>query len=531
MLRLLVISVLVLLASCAQVVSPSGGPMDVRPPIALRYMPDSAATNVHPTKIQIQFDEYVQVQNLMKEFSVSPALKRTPDIAANGKTITIRLSDTLEENTTYILDFGRSISDITEGNAAPFRYIFSTGPVIDSLRMSGEIIHALTKKAEPDMTVMLYRTMEDTIPYSGKPYYYTKANKEGKFLFTNLKAGSYKLFAVRDANNNFIPDQEEAIAYADLPVVVDTSAPHLKLESFVEEPAKLFLKKSEIPLPGKILLVYSKNAGDVNLNFPDPKKTATVHVKEYSRDKDTVTVWYTDPVSDSLFFVASTSLTVDTIEKKHPVTRTGKAIVLPGIISSDIEPNGTLYKDDVTFITSAPLVSIDTSKILLDVGRKKDTTVVIEKDSSDRKRFTLKMNFTTDTSNRLAFYPGALKFITGTTNDTIRYTFGKRSTDKFGTILLKMENVKEPGIVEVLQESGVVKGRLAIKPGGTNELFIKNLPAGSYSARFISDKNNNGKWDTGNYLKKQKPEPVMLLNKGLPVKEGWDLEEDWKLGE
>ncbi len=519
---------LLFITSCAQIVSPTGGPVDITPPSAVGYLPDSAATNIKPSRIAIQFNEYIQLRDVAKEFVISPSLKNIPDVTATSKTVTVRIKDTLEDNTTYIIDFGRSIADITESNSTPFRYIFSTGPTIDSLELTGKIENVLTKKPEPDFTVMLYKTFSDSAPYNLKPYYYTRTNKEGIFRFTNLKAGTYKLFSLKDANNNFIPDLEEAIAFTEDPVVIDTSTAELKLESFIEAPTKIFIRKTELPFPGKIQMVYSKDAGDVSINFPEEKKSATLIQTEYSTGKDTITLWFTNPQSDSILFIAKTAFTSDTLEKKLPTAKGRKGGEQYGIVSSEIEPQGMIYKDDITFITTAPLDSINTKLIRLKTGQK-DTTVVISHDTLLNKTFTLKMKFDQDTVNRLMFLPGALTFFNGNRNDTIGYTFVKKSTDTFGTLLLTMENVTVPVIVEVMNEQGHIKGRMVTAPGKDNTLFLKNLVPGSYSARMIIDSNDNGKWDTGNYLGKTKPEKVIQLNKGLPVKAGWDLEETWKV--
>jgi hypothetical protein len=106
----------VLLASCAQVVTPAGGPVDNIPPKVVRYIPDSAALNVKPQKIQIQFNEYIQLKELQKNLVVSPTPKTQPDITASGKTLTIKLEDTLEDNTTYIINFGRSVHKLRSFN-------------------------------------------------------------------------------------------------------------------------------------------------------------------------------------------------------------------------------------------------------------------------------------------------------------------------------------------------------------------------------------------------------------------------------
>ncbi|GAB4132287.1 MAG: hypothetical protein Fur0041_03440 [Bacteroidia bacterium] len=166
--------------SCAQVIAPSGGPKDTQPPHAVKYSPDSAAVNFTGKKIVIRFDEYIQLNDLNNQLVVSPALSNMPEVEVRKKELIITLKDTLKPNTTFSMSFGNAIHDITENNAADnFRYVFSTGPVVDSLHIGGIVRNALTQEPEKNVLVMLYENLKDSAPIQQKPYYFTKTNNSG----------------------------------------------------------------------------------------------------------------------------------------------------------------------------------------------------------------------------------------------------------------------------------------------------------------------------------------------------------------
>jgi hypothetical protein len=147
----------VLLASCAQIVTPTGGKVDSKPPEAILYQPEKNAIHFNSSSIAISFDEFIQLKDAQKQIVISPPLQNKPDYSIKNKKLYVKFTDTLRKNTTYKINFGNAITDITEGNALPnFSYVFSTGSFIDSLSIKGNILDAFTLKADENMMVVLY---------------------------------------------------------------------------------------------------------------------------------------------------------------------------------------------------------------------------------------------------------------------------------------------------------------------------------------------------------------------------------------
>lgn len=200
MVVLLVLYKLVVFTSgCAQIIPPTGGPRDSLPPVMLSAVPKDSTLSFKSNKIVLTFDEYIQLDRPETQLIISPVPKVAPLIEAKLKEITIRIKDTLEENTTYSINFGRSLKDINEGNPAKqFTYLFSTGTYIDSGSLSGKVI--LAEKGQPDSTliVMLYRNFEDSAVSKEKPRYFARLDSAGRFGFANIAPGRYNIFALKD---------------------------------------------------------------------------------------------------------------------------------------------------------------------------------------------------------------------------------------------------------------------------------------------------------------------------------------------
>jgi len=208
---------LLFVASCAQVVAPGGGPKDKTPPRILKYTPDSAQLNFNSNKVVMEFNEYVQLKDLNNQLIISPPLEKTPDIKIKNKTLTIDLSgQKLKPNTTYSISFGNALQDLNEGNAIPdFKYIFSTGSYIDSLTVNGKVRTAFDHKTDKNILVMLYSEFGDSIVYKQQPDYFAKTNADGIFKISNVRPGTYKIFALKDEDNNYKYGGTESIGFVE----------------------------------------------------------------------------------------------------------------------------------------------------------------------------------------------------------------------------------------------------------------------------------------------------------------------------
>ena len=226
-----------LVTGCAQIGAPTGGPRDSIPPELVSATPKLLSTNFTGNKVTLVFNEYVDVKDVQTNVLVSPYPKTNPQIDFKLKTVTVKLKDTLLANTTYAINFGNAIQDNNEGNPLKnFTYVFSTGNTIDSLQLRGQVIIAETGKKDSTIIAMLYRDLDDTAVQKRKPNYIARLDSSGNFKFTNLSAGAYKVYALKDGDGGKTYNSKiELFGFADKEVIVSDSSAPVTLYAFEEE--------------------------------------------------------------------------------------------------------------------------------------------------------------------------------------------------------------------------------------------------------------------------------------------------------
>ena len=206
-------------SACASIGRPEGGPRDEEPPKYVHSNPRPGQLNVDGNRISVYFDENIQLDDAFNKVVVSPVQTQPPAISSNAKRITIELRDTLQPNTTYSIDFADAIKDLNEGNVLDgFALDFSTGPAIDTLRISGMVLEARTLEPAQGMLVGVHSNLDDsaitTLPFDR----IARTNQYGQFTIRNLKPGTYRVFALNDMNRDYKWDRSEDIAFYDYTV-------------------------------------------------------------------------------------------------------------------------------------------------------------------------------------------------------------------------------------------------------------------------------------------------------------------------
>jgi hypothetical protein len=234
-----IIAVLTNLAGCANIIPPTGGPRDSLPPMLLSVNPADSSTGITPKRIVFQFDEFIQLDNnLQQQLIISPTPKSAPTIEGRLRTVTIQIRDTLEPNTTYRFDFGNALRDLNEGNIYQnFEYIFSTGPTLDSLEFSGNVILAQTGGIDSSLIVILHRSLEDSAVINDRPRFVARVNNQGNFNFRSLPGGTYAVYAMKDeSGSRRYLSKSQLFAFADSPVVVQPGVAPITMYAYVEAP-------------------------------------------------------------------------------------------------------------------------------------------------------------------------------------------------------------------------------------------------------------------------------------------------------
>lgn len=554
-------AVLIALASCANPMSPTGGPKDTTPPTIIEAEPANQSVNFNSDRVTITFNEFVTLKEVASQLVVSPPMAEQPEFTSRGKSLIMKFKEPLRSNTTYNFFFGNSIVDITESNSlAGFQYTFSTGPILDSLTLGGKLLSSFTNQPVKGAFVMLYDTIYDSIPYKTRPYYLARTGETGEFNLNNLRDGKYLMFALTDINADYIYNlPTEEIAFADS--LVRPLAPEIKakepdslsndtikpafkgnpwynLRQFKESDSIQKLIKVSLARENVLSIVFKYPVKNLRLSALEPLLTGEWNITGYNRSRDTLTVWLPSPGADSLnFIVADSGYTNDTIEMAlKPRDKTpgrnkpeDQVQVVPplsfkhNIISSRIKPDKT-----VILSFAEPIIKYDFNKIIL----KHDSIPLVPEFSfEDSIKTRLKISYP---------WKEGLTYLIRINDSTFTSAFNhfNDSTDiKFSTLtetetcnlkfIVSIPDTVSDYIIQLLGDKEKILDQRIVSNDTTLE--FRYLTTGKYKIKVIYDKNRNGQWDTGNYLKQRQPEYVIYHPKELEMRANWTVEEEWAI--
>lgn len=524
------------LQACANPLAPTGGPRDETPPAVVDE--DSSPnfqTNFEKQRIELTFDEWVQVSDIFQQVVVSPPLESQLDITLRKRTVRVDFADdeVLKENVTYTINFGEAVKDLTERNPAEnLRFVFSTGDFLDSLTISGTVIDAQTAEPQEDIRVMLYENLSDTVVRTERPFYFAKTDKFGKFKLENVKEGTFRGFALKDGDLNYLFNQaNEAIGFPDTLVqITGDTALDLTIRLFTEAQ------------PYRIQDVDSTIYGLLKINFSENPKAELLDLSYdtldqqviYEYDKDTLKVWYdqSDRRNWSLYIRQDTLLS-DTI-RVSPGDRGAYMSettfkVLGGGTGKRFKPSEPLLLN-----FNQPIASVDTSLLFLyeDTLRTR-LQADIHFDTLANKQLRLKYPWREGMIYALEILPGAVTDLYGLTNqDSIIKDYQANLYKNYGNLNLSLVGFDSTSqyIMELLGRSDVMVARWIASGSEQYERTLSTLSAGKYTIRIITDVNRNGRWDTGEYDSQRQPEPI--YSRPLEeVRANWDVEATVKLGE
>ena len=520
--------VTLLLSGCANKVMPTGGVKDILPPEILSVTPPRESINFSEKVIVITFNEYVQLKELTKQLVISPLMVPAPQILIRKKSIVIELPDSLAPNTTYSINFGNAVADNNEGNVLPgFRYVFSTGPSLDSMKVSGSIVNAETKKPEKDAIAMLYAAgVADSMFMKVVPNYFARASEDGNFTINNIRPGKYKLFALIDKNLNFIYDlKEETVGFITEPIDVKDSLKYTILVT--KQPLKKqSIKSFSIEDPAKLVTVFARPLQNPSFKFlsTSPKKI----IEEYSDLKDSVTLYCQPPETDSVKLVwYENEIAIDTVLYKKAIgmPMSFKAHKKTASWSSYPLNSAALKSETNPFIKWAdPIVAFDTTLVSVD---KDSIPYPVKIYFAD----TIKTKLILEGSRKEGVYriiilPQSVTDLYGRTNDSVLVSFTVPGERTIGSIAFKL-NSAGPGhyILQLVNDKDEVY-RQRLTDGKLNGLF-EQVDPGKYRLRIIHDDNSNGRWDGGDFQKGVQPELIEYNNEIITVRANWEVEIDW----
>ena len=515
-------------ADCAKKGTPSGGPRDTIPPVIVRSSPENYTTNFTGSEIEIRFDEYIKLKEVNKELIISPPMKYTPIITplSTSKTLRIKILDTLKPNTTYSFNFGNSIVDNNEENKFEYyKYIFSTGSYIDSLKLSGRVKDAQLIAPEIPTTVMLYEANEaftDSIIYSEKPTYITVTkDSTGVFELTNLKEGKYLLLALKEKNNDYIfQPQNDKIGFEKELITIPTDSSYT-LTLFKETPDYKFVRASQV---GKnhIVFGYEGRADSIDIELLSEKPENYISTVFKDEKKDTLHYWFKPAIeTDSLIFKVTNKNFIDTSTVRM------RELFKDSLTISALKTGTFKLKDTFKLRANTPLITFDAAQFQV---MAKDSSFVESTVTLNKKYNWAEVYFpkTEDQTYSINILPGALTDFFEKTNDTIQFNVNTRLESDYGTLNLTLVNVEAfPIIVQILDSKYNIVAEKYLTEN--QDVFFGALSPDKYFIRIIYDENENRSWDTGSFLNRMQPERIIYYPTQIEVRANWSLNETFIL--
>lgn len=562
-------------ASCAnRGIGPQGGPKDTEPPVMLKSEPELGVLNWHGDRIEVTFDEYLELVDVSQNLLMSPPQQNAPEVKARGKRLMIYFKDTLQDSTTYTLDFGDAVCDYRERTPLRgYNFYFSTGPEIDTLEYCGKVFDAYTLNPASGVIVGIHSDLEDSA-FTTKPFSrIARTDSAGYFRIGNIHPGTYRLFAVEEASRDYRLTPGEALAFADELIEVEAPAPNvvapdtLMVDSiasdsiaqdsvvekridkilflFKEEQQKLYMQRTLRQEQHKIQILFSSTPDSLPELTP-LTDSLNYHI-QYSARQDTMTLWLLDSMSiaqDSLFFeiryrrtdslyqLEWASDTIRAIWRAPRLTAKAKEALDRKNRNRRLElrtnaRTGFEIYDTLRIICATPLTAVERDSIHL--FERADTilnpmpfTMAPFDTLSHQLLFFVK--FKPEGKYELHLDSGAMHDVYGITQMEQTYALQVKSLTDYSTIRVKLNPLVPKARIQVLSSKDVVLREL---PATKEGAFFEYLKPDTYYFRMYVDENEDGRWTTGEWSSKRQPEPIYYFPGKIQTKSNWDFEEEW----
>jgi len=512
------------ISSCASRSSPSGGDKDTLAPMLDTSFPPNQSIYFKSPNIRIIFKEYLNLKSPQQQIRISPLLPEDLKILGKGKEVVIEGLDRLKANTTYIISFGSSLTDFTEGNTnKDFKYVFSTGSYIDSLALKGRLNDAYTGKAEVDMLVVLYATdrksTRDSLLYKVRPEYYAFSNELGEFNMTNMRSGKYLLAAFSDKEGDFKLNAS-VVKMAFWTDTIDLQPDSLyAYQLFSYDPSPNF----------RYINARHGALGEIYFNFSAPAdssfKVEVLNVPQdsgyfkFGAERDTL--YYRFRVKrDSINF----KLNYDTLFVDSIISIRLRNYDEPKLKIT--APETRFRKNDTVFIYSNLAITvwnIDSTGFYTPKDTLKRLPI---KDSSREKRWFYPPPHKSRFS--VMFNKGAAEHsATNRLKDSLWFAFDLKSGEDLGSLTFNVvADSALPYILQILDEKEALYRLLPFTDSTT--VFLKNEFPQKFKAYLIRDLNADGEWTTGDFKEGKQPEIRIPYTEELEIRANWELDLDWR---
>lgn len=562
---------------------PQGGPRDSIPPVLISATPENKTINFREKKIELLFDEYLQMDRVAENVMISPPQRQMPDIKALGKKVVVQLKDSLRDSTTYTIDFGRSICDFREKNPYPgYSYCFSTGDNIDTLEVSGMVYWAETLDPVSGVVVGIHSDMSDETVLKKQFLRVARSDSTGGFVIRNIHGGSYRIYALNDISKDYVYQLGEAFAYLD-----STISPRVVFEHRIDTTWIDSVRMDSVGVPLDTLhmidTIVEQNVtrmepSDIVLWLFDENRKSQYLQRCTREDRHRILITFAAPLDsmprleapwiDSAIVVSSARydtiavwlpdsslLSRDTLEMvihywklDSGYNQVEQTDTLPCLYRSrqqsekvraamekkererklEIKSNGSTkfgLNDTLRLSSLYPLDSIDTAHVHL--YEKVDSVFhprAYQLAEKDRMHYLVLFEMGGDRMFELRIDSGAIHDIYGVACQEQKVQLRVRQAEEYAQLTVRLKEFDPKAVLQLLDDKGlVVRTAPALQEG----VVFRYLDAGTYYMRLFIDEDGDGKWTTGSWKDKRHPETIYYFPSALNVRANWDFEEEF----
>ena len=514
--------------SCANRGTPTGGDIDEQAPIVLKAEPANFSTDFNVPEIEIQFDEYIRLNNLQNELIISPPIEPAPLImpmSSASKIMTISGLDSLNKNATYSFHFGESIQDNNERNPLTnYRYVFSTGKYIDSLKIKGSVKDAINREIGESINILLYEVdslFNDSIIYKRKPKYVGKVvDTTAIFSIQNIKKGKYLIIALEEENKDYIyQNKVDKIGFSK--DIIELPNDSIKNLTVFKESLPFKVGKPKQRTNKSFAFGYEGDYEPFDIKIIN-SETINYNSRIIKDSKSDSLIYFlkTEANLDSIVFEVVNEKILDSL-KIRIREKENDSLVIKSMQNKTLK-----FNDEFIIEGNIPFEKIEEDKISI---MNKDSIFIDFEYKLDSLNNQYKFSFDKleEEEYSIKLLPGAITDFYNSTNDTILYRVKTKTYNDYGNLRLNLRNAKYPIIIQLVSSSGEKKYEIYSK--NLSGVDFTNIDPGKYFIRIIYDQNKNNRYDSGNYLKKIYPEKVIYYPDEIDVRAGWDLVQEFIL--
>ena len=490
----------------ANITAPTGGDKDTTLPKLVRSNPTNNTTNFKLKTIRLEFSEEVQDVS-STDISIKPEYKKI-EVKTHKKTVFIFIEDTLKPNVTHRLEINKGIKDYTESNQAkPISIVFSTGEIIDSLFIKGNVKELATNKVNDKTIVKLYENNKELAS--------TIVSADGNYVFNNLKAGKYQVKAFIDANGSKAEDDNEKISISnDFIELTKESKANINLKLIDNQDIKLKIlskqsanKSYNINLNKGIKLVKINNDKISYILSNNNKR-----VQLFTSEKDSIKTQLT--LTDSLNNVLDTLISF----KKENATKPKKELANIAIANN---LSGKLFAgENIEIKFTTPIKNKENLKVIVKQNTTElQTNNIVKWDNTTNDKIVITNNFNLGDSIKISLKAYNQLNYNGDTIADVNKVFNMATDAEVSILRGNVETTNKQVIIELVDNSNVVIASQV----HDNQFNFVNIRPGKYKIRVIVDTNGNKTWDQGSREKNIKPEDIIYYTEEITLKENWEI--------